>query len=167
MDIRIAKNEGDSISASRIYAMGWKAGYRGMLSEGLLASIPLDRWVDAFNENYITKRFELAILSADGEDVGAGAYGRSRDYEEDGTGEITSIYFLEKAWGKGYSRELMDFIIRRLNEAGFHRIHVWVLKENLRARRFYEKCGFTPTGREKRSSCGPEEVTNIEYIIIK
>lgn len=165
MDIRIAQNENDSKVASHIYAMSWKIGYRGIFSDELLLNIPLDFWVNTFNSNYATKRFEIAILRTDNEDIGAGGYGFSRDYCNENYGEITSIYFLEKAWGKGYSRLLMEFMIDKLKFMGCEKVHIWVLKENIRAQRFYEKCGFRNSGKEKLVTFKGESKIDIEYTL--
>lgn len=165
MEIRIAQNENDSKSASYIYAMSWKAGYKGIFSDSLLSGIPLDFWVGAFNGNYESHRFELAIMRTNEGDIRAGGYGFSRDYDDKGVGEVTSIYFLEKAWGKGYAKPLMDFMVNRLKDMGCAKIHVWVLKENMRAQRFYEKCGFLATGAEKNVSLKGEDKVNVEYML--
>lgn len=166
MDIRIAKNEEDSKAASRIYAMGWKAGYKKIFSEELLTEIPFDFWVDRFNSNYDTHRFEIAIINAEGKDIGAGGYGFSRDYDDSETGEVTSIYFLETAWGKGYSKKLMDFMIGELKKIGCKKVNIWVLKDNIRAQRFYEKYGFKRTGNEREITFKGESKMNIEYLFI-
>ena len=142
MEIRFGKNEADFGSASYLYAMGWKAGYKGIFSEALLSGIPLDFWVSAFRSFHESQRFQLAILSAQGEDLGAGAWGLSRDYDDPALGEVTSLYLLPKCWGKGYASALMDFMLDKLKEMGCRKAHVWVLTENRRAQRFYEKCGF-------------------------
>ena len=165
MEIRIAANESDSRAASAIYAMSWKCGYRGLFSDSLLDGIPLDFLVGAFNGNYETHRFAVAILRANGKDVVAGGYGLSRDYDDPACGEITSIYFLEEAWGKGYARLLMDFMIEKLKSAGCTKIHVWALRDNSRARRFYEKYGFTLSGNEKTVSFKGEEKMDVEYVL--
>ena len=165
MNIRIAENKNDALSASSIYAMSWKAGYKGIFSDQLLWDIPLDFWLKYFESNYETRRFEIAILSVDGKDVGAGGYGLSRDYQDDTWGEITSIYFLPEAWGKTLSKHLFDFMITELRRAGCSKIHVWVLRDNLRAQRFYEKCGFCKTGNEKSISFKGEQKVDIEYAI--
>ena len=165
MDIRIAKDENDSKAASYIYAMSWKAGYKGIFSEKLLADITVDFWVDAFNNNYDTQRFEVAIMNVNNEDIGAGGYGFSRDYSNDNIGEITSIYFLDQAWGKGYSQQLMNFMISRLRENSCKKIHIWGVKDNIRACRFYEKYGFECTGNEKEIAFKGENVITVEYII--
>ena len=94
MNIRIVNSDADCLSASRIYALSWRAGYRGILSDGFLDDIPLDRWAPFFRENLTTGRYAVAILSAEGRDVAAGGYGRSRDYDDPSWGEVTSIYAL-------------------------------------------------------------------------
>jgi len=163
MEIRIAANAEDALSASSIYAKSWKAGYRGMLSDALLDGIPLDFWVPAFTENFTSHRFEIAIICQNGLDIGAGGYGLSRDYEEADVGEITSIYFLPEAWGKSGAKQLFDFMIHELSAMQCGKVHLWTIKENARAQRFYEKCGFQKTGNEKGISFKGEEVTDIEY----
>jgi ribosomal protein S18 acetylase RimI-like enzyme len=165
MKIRIARNENDSISASRIYSLSWKAAYKGIFSDALLNNIPLDFWVSAFNGNYVTDRFEIAIMSSGRKDIGAGGYGRSRDHEDQYFGEITSVYFLEEAWGKGYAGQLMDFMIHRLKSNGFDKAHIWVLKENQRARRFYEKYGFSNTEAERTVTFKGESKAETEYVL--
>jgi Acetyltransferases, including N-acetylases of ribosomal proteins len=165
MVIRIAKNENDSIAASRIYALSWKSGYKGVFSDELLNDISLERWVNAFNSNYETHRFQIAIMNVDGEDIGAGGYGLSRDYDNPKIGEVTSIYFIDTAWGRGYSKILMNFMIDELRSKGCDKVHLWVVKDNIRAQRFYEKYGFIPTGKEKIITFKGESVIDIEYEI--
>ena len=163
MGIRITANAEDALSASSIYAKSWKASYRGMLSDALLDGIPLDFWVPAFTGNFSSHRFETAIIRENGLDIGAGGYGLSRDYEEADVGEITSIYFLPEAWGKGGAKQLLDFMIHELCAMQCRKVHLWTIQENARAQRFYEKCGFKKTGNEKVISFKGEEVTDIEY----
>lgn len=165
MNIRIAVDENDSKSASYIYAMSWKSGYKGIFSDALLNDLPLDFWVKYFNGNYQTHRFEIAIINDDEKDVGAGGYGLSRNYDDPCWGEITSIYFLEEVWGKGYSKTLMDFMINKLKETGCTKIHIWVLKDNIRAQRFYRKNGFKKTGNENTIEIKGESKIDVEYAL--
>ena len=164
MNIRIAKDEKDSIAASYIYAMSWKAAYKGIYSDHFLSEIPLDFWAENFNSNYTAHRFEVAIMNTGNKDVGAGEYGLSRDYADGSIGEITSIYFLQEAWGKGYSVQLMEFMVRNLKKMGCQKIHLWVLTENIRAQRFYEKYGFQRTGNEKQTTLKEKKIV-IEYAL--
>lgn len=163
MNIRIARNKSDLESASAIYALSWKSAYKDIFSDKLLREIPLDFWVEASN-NHNTNKMERCILNAEGEDIGAGGYGISRDYNGySELGEIASIYFLKKAWGKGYASILMQFMINELKNMGCTKIHLWVLEENKRAQRFYEKLGFTKTGKTKNFEFKGEKKITVEY----
>jgi len=163
INIRIGQNESDSASASRIYATSWKTAYRGMLSDVLLDEIPMDFWTPYFNANYETGRFTLVILSADGIDIGAAAYGLSRDTDDTAIGEITSIYLIPEAWGKGYAAPLMECLLDGLRGLGCKKAHLWTLQGNRRAQKFYGKCGFAPSGAEKEITLKGECVIDTEY----
>lgn len=49
----------------------------------------------------------------------------------------------------GIGQELMHALIKEAEEEGMKRIFLWVIKDNVNARSFYEKNGFTATGEEK------------------
>ena len=163
INIRTALCPGDSITASRIYARSWRVGYRGLLPDSVLSHIQDDTWVDKLNDNYITHRLELAILSLNGEDAGAASYGYARDIVDKTKGEIVSFYFLQPYWGSGCAGALMDHAIDRLRQIGCRRFRLWVLRENVRARRFYEKYGFSLSGREMLSEVKGTPATLYEY----
>ena len=57
-----------------------------------------------------------------------------------------ALYVLADYYGKGVAQQLMKAGLQQL--ANYPQICLWVLKENKRAIRFYEKCGFVPTGEE-------------------
>jgi ribosomal protein S18 acetylase RimI-like enzyme len=79
--------------------------------------------------------------------IGFVGYGQST--EEPEYGEIFALYVLSEYRGMGIGRRLMDAGLEKLKE--YPKIHVWLLKENRRAFRFYEKCGFQSDGTEKLS----------------
>lgn len=43
----------------------------------------------------------------------------------------------------------MEFAVSYAREIDYKRIILWVLEENYRARKFYEKCGFSFDGGKK------------------
>jgi predicted GNAT family N-acyltransferase len=53
-------------------------------------------------------------------------------------------------YGKGVAQKLMKAGLQQLTN--YPQVCLWVLKENKRAIRFYEKCGFVPNGEELISS---------------
>lgn len=66
-------------------------------------------------------------------------------------GSIYSIYLLEEYWGKGLATRLMDVVINILKEEGCKQISLWVYESNIRARKFYGKCGFIFDGNKRHS----------------
>ncbi len=163
MEIRLAASDADLRSASGIYAESWKAAYRGIFSDKLLGSIQGSRWVEPFRRGIEAKELQIAILSHDGEDFGAGGFCLSGGSPEAALGEVTSIYFLQCAWGAGYAKPLIDYMLDALRALGCTAAHVWVLRQNARACRFYEKCGFALTAAGMRISVDGEEQTCAEY----
>jgi GNAT superfamily N-acetyltransferase len=60
--------------------------------------------------------------------------------------ELYAIYVVPAHWSSGAGRALLTEAVERARSVGFARMSLWVLEENARARRFYERAGFTATG---------------------
>jgi RimJ/RimL family protein N-acetyltransferase len=54
--------------------------------------------------------------------------------------------------------------MRELSMLGFNHVLLWVLDENRRARRFYEKNGFIPTDEYLDNIIGGKTIREIMYI---
>ncbi len=62
---------------------------------------------------------------------------------------LDGLYVVPEWWGKGVAAELHDRALEIVRELGFTRCHLWVLEENARARRFYERRGWQGNGRTR------------------
>jgi GNAT superfamily N-acetyltransferase len=60
--------------------------------------------------------------------------------------ELYALYVHPAWWSTGTGRALMDRALARTAKAGYPSITLWVLEANARARRFYERAGFSPDG---------------------
>lgn len=65
-------------------------------------------------------------------------------------------------WGSGLARTAHDELLERLAGAGVGVARLRVFEENRRARRFYEKLGWSETGRRSNGSFPPHPVL-LEY----
>ncbi len=97
---------------------------------------PLDdvreRWANALGED------DARVLVADeGALVGAAL---ARPEWLDG------LYVVPASWGRGVGPSLHDEALRHVRELGSSEIHLWVLEDNWRARRFYERRGWRLNG---------------------
>lgn len=65
-------------------------------------------------------------------------------------------------WGSGLAGRAHDAVLDHLQAGGFTRSWLRVFEGNHRARRFYERRGWTPTGTTSRTSFPPHPVL-LEY----
>src|SRR6266571_6348428 len=66
------------------------------------------------------------------------------DGEDGRVAELYALYVRPAWWSTGTGRALMERVLARSGAAGYRFITLWVLRDNQRARRFYERAGFAP-----------------------
>jgi len=87
-----------------------------------------------------------ALVYVDENPVGVVSFGPSRHIEiAEDTIELWRMYILPEFWGTGAASEAMNWAFSEIKKIGYKRTILWVLEENTRAQRFYEKCGFIKT----------------------
>lgn len=123
-----------------VHAMSWKAAYSGIVPKEFLDIFTPKRRTEVFRKTFPTSKSEYYIAYVNNNPMGMLVIGKSQDDDaNENVCEIECIYLLPEYWSKGYGRQHMDFAIGRLKELSYRRVNLWVLAENLRARRFYEK----------------------------
>ena len=140
-----------------VHWSGWHEAYPGLVSADYLEKLTLEKC-----EQKAFQWRDNILVAKDGERVvGFVGFGSHGEAEPD-TGEVFALYILSDYYGTGLGRLLMDAALEQLP---YPRIVLWMVKGNGRALRFYEKCGFRLTGKEKRvSSVGAE---GIELMLLR
>lgn len=159
MEIRHIGQKDDRFAISRIYEESWKFAYKDIIPQSYLESIPTGHWVS----NLDKEEMSTLVLIEDDTFIGTSSYCKSRFSDFEDFGEIVSIYLLPQYMGKGYGKYLLDAAVRELAQLGFHDIFLWVLEDNLRARRFYEKAGFTLSQNYLDDNIGGKELREVLY----
>jgi GNAT superfamily N-acetyltransferase len=77
---------------------------------------------------------------------------------DDGAGELEDLHVVPSAWGTGVAQELLRSAVSALDDAGSSSPFLWVGEDNARARRFYEREGWTYDGTRERSSLEPMQL---------
>ena len=75
--------------------------------------------------------------------------GRVAGFVSTSEGELRGLYLLAEHHGSGWGRRLHDIGLERLHRLGSTVAHLWVLEANARARAFYERHGWEPTGERQ------------------
>ena len=138
----------DAEAIERIRVETWRATYRGLLPDGLIDQLQLN--VERRRERLrVAHPSELIFVAEEGADVVGYAFaGPERTHDREYPGEVYAIYVLPAAQGKGHGRALIRECARELAARGMTSLLIWVLRENLIGRGFYERLGGTPV-REK------------------
>lgn len=144
MEIEIRKMETDAEfrGKAHVHWATWHAAYTGLIDQSYLNKFTPEKCEE------IAYRWPDNILIAkDGERVlGFVGYDDGGEDAPD-TGEIFALYVLPEYWGTGVGQRLFNAGTERLK--AYRKLALWVLKDNARAIRFYEKNGFRKTGEEK------------------
>ena len=160
MIIRHITENDDYAAVSDIYEQSWRYAYKGIIPQDYLDSIPHGRWVGGINSG----RTDIGAFDG-GRLIGTASFCRSRWEKFRDCGEIVSIYLLPEYIGRGAGSALMERCVSELKEQGWSSILLWVLEDNVRARRFYEKHGFTATGEVMENNIGGRELREVMYIL--
>ena len=161
IEIRPARPD-DADAVARAHVDAWRVGYRGLFPDEFLDSAEFeatrfDRWRSGAWANLDGSRLFVPVL--DGRVVGFGHAGPERvepACDASGSelpapvaaerGEVYGFYVHPSAWGSGVATPLMASCTESLVQVGFPTAVLWVLRDNPRARRFYERVGWSLSG---------------------
>jgi len=143
----------DAEGLADLHVRAWQVAYRGMIPDSYLDSLPIEiesrteRWRMRIAQPDPTELVTL-VAEIDGSLVGWVTAGENRDDDvtDENTGEIWGIYVDPEHWRRRVGSVLMERAIEELATAGYTEATLWVLEENRRARRFYERWGWRPDG---------------------
>ena len=128
-----------------VHWKAWHEAYPGLVDQGYLEDMTLEKC----EKIAYSWPGNLIVAKDNGRVIGFVGYGDCGN-ETPNTGEIFALYVLAEYYGKGVAQKLMKAGLQQL--MNYPQVCLWVLKENKRAIRFYEKCGFVPNGEELISS---------------
>ncbi len=163
MEVRPARPE-DAAAIAAVHVRTWQAAYDHVFGAERLAVLDeqLPRRVERW-EQLLRDEGGVWVAEEEGRIVGFVGWGVSRD--EAGEGELYSIYVLPEAWGSGAGPALMA-VAREELLAAYPVSILWVLDDNPRARRFYEREGWVADGGRKTDTFLGVEVTEVRYRLV-
>ena len=150
----------DAAAVADVHVRTWEAAYEHVFGADRLAEIDVARR-RAIAEQAIASG-GVAVAEDDGRIVGFVSVGPSTDV--DGEGELYAIYVLPEAWGSGAGHRLME-AGKELLRASYTDATLYVLDDNPRARRFYEREGWALDGTTKTGEFLGLPVAEVRYRI--
>ncbi|MGI5140238.1 MULTISPECIES: N-acetyltransferase family protein [unclassified Streptomyces] len=155
----------DAVSAVRV--SGWRAAYAGIVPQSYLDAMSVKE--DAAQRREWFKaagnQVENLVATDVGTVTGWAAMGlRLGDPDGGATGELYALYVRPDRIGTGMGRRLMEAVRSLADELGFRRLELWVLADNVRALRFYERAGFSPDGAERVEEYDGVPLRDVRYV---
>lgn len=148
--VRPARLE-DGEAFTRAHEAAWDAALAPIAGRRLNELVPFEERVQRFRDGLAKTGTDASVLVAEseGEVVGEGVRVGS---------ELRDLYVVPEAWGTCASRALMDEVLAEIRASGATEATLWVVEANARARRFYEREGWEPTGETRATPLGPVEL---------
>jgi GNAT superfamily N-acetyltransferase len=145
----------DAEAVAGVHVRTWQAAYADVFPAERLSELSVERRAGQWRDR------PPLVAERDGVVVGFVSVGASRD--DDGCGELFAIYVDPDHWGTGVGRELVEAGEERLRELGHTEAILWVLDDNPRARRFYERAGWYHDGATRPIEIFGIEVPEVRY----
>ena len=166
---------GSAAHAAQIAAVQretWFAAYEGVIAPEVIDRVTVPDDGARIRQSFRTRPWQRMLVAVDpgagdpgagdpdaGGIVGYASFGPETDVlnapwphplTADGEGgrvaELYALYVRPAWWSTGTGRALMEKVLARSAAAGYRSITLWVLRDNQRARRFYDRAGFAPDG---------------------
>lgn len=159
MGFSIRKAEkGDEVSLAHIQTESWKAAFKGILEDEILDKCTeMEPTIRMYKKLLDADKGNGYILEVDGRPHCIAWWDRSRTESVSEYAELICIHSLQDKWRKGYGSKMLNRVLHDMKEEGYDRGMLWVFRENIRARKFYEANGFVTHGMVKPGIC-PEEI---------
>jgi len=161
----------DASSIAEIHIRSWQWAYRGLIPDDYL-----DHLSAMLNTRAEEHRVQLArnvpqrrwwVIEEASRIVGFAITGPSNDPDvPPTTAMIYALYLAPDRAGKGVGRSLFAHAVAGLQRRAYTQATLWVLENNLRARRFYEAAGWTPDGARKTEEMPGAQLHEVRYHII-
>ncbi len=160
-EIRLATLD-DAKYCADIHAESWLFAYSDFVTKEIIDKHNA-KWPFIWNKMLTNNIDSHYVILFDEVIIGFLTISVPRDDDlEEAFYEIVGLYLSPKHIGLGFGKQTMDWIKKEIKSRGYNNISLWVLEENNRARRFYEKTGFRGDGKTKQS--GLADTLEVRYL---
>lgn len=150
----------DAAGIANVDVVSRQTAYRSFLPTAHLDGLSVSDTTTAWQgELQSASQYHIAVAVADRTVVGFVRAGLN-DKQRAG---ITHLFVLPEYWGTGVGEVLMDKAMEILVELKVSTASLWAFTDNPRARRFYERLGWTLDGRTYLMNIDGEEAELVCY----
>ncbi len=153
----------DAYDVARAQVRSWQWAYRGLIAQDFLDGLEPETWAGRYAFGHMGIGLPSTLVAVDGPTIcGLTATGLCRDDDLPSFGELMALYVDPAYVGTGVGRTLIAAARERLR-AFSTQAALWVLDGNARARRFYERDGWSYDGTRRTRTYGDSPVQEVRY----
>jgi len=158
-----ASSAADAAQVAAVQREGWFAAYEGIIPAQIIDRVTAPDDGARVRQSFRTRPWQRMLVAVAAREVAPGIVGYASfgpeteatapwpppltpDGEEGRVAELYALYVRPAWWSTGTGRALMERVLAGTTRAGYLSLTLWVLRDNGRARRFYERAGFAPDG---------------------
>ena len=155
----------DAAGLARVHIDAWRSAYVGIMPDAYLAELDEARFARGW-ERAIDEGVSTALIGTiDGVVRGFATFGVARDDEPVEAAQLYGFNLHPIAFGSGLAIALHGAALDALGAAGHTGVYLWVAEANPRARRFYEREGWTADGGVKIEEFGGRPLREVRYTV--
>ncbi|MBL8683016.1 MAG: GNAT family N-acetyltransferase [Myxococcales bacterium] len=155
----------DALAIATAHVRAWQTAYRSIMPDPFLDALRIEdrvaRWRSILAGPLAVPGNWNGVVALDDRVVGFCTAGDSRD--DPAMSELWGINVDPDAFGTGAGQALLDATHTELDKRSQPVAMLWVVRENARARRFYERNGWSADGATKTQDFGGQPVTELRY----
>ena len=141
----------------------WRATYAGVMPQAFLDAMEIDEHEQIWRGYIADERTATFVAEQEHRVIGFVNVGPC--WQEEAPGELYAIYVRPGAWDTGAGLALMDAGVAWLAEH-YSEAVLWVAEDNPRARRFYERYGWTPETTRMAEVAPGATVSEVLYRLV-
>jgi ribosomal protein S18 acetylase RimI-like enzyme len=153
----------DAEELARVHVTSWRETYRGLLADAFLARMSEPGFTRRFRRALTNPGSGITLAAADRYGLVGYAQGGPSRRDTAGEAEIATLYVLRQAQGQGLGKRLMSETARALAANGATSLMISVLRDNIRARGFYEHLAGEPETARQEPGPGGRLLYEVAY----
>ncbi len=127
---------------ARVHVLSWQQTYAGLVPQDYLDNLSIsareESWRRVFRSH---QESAVQIAYHDYDAIGFISFGKARDKDKEGQGEIYAVYVLKENWGEGIGYMLFKIAKDGFLRQGITSAYLWSLEGNQRALQAYKRWG--------------------------
>jgi ribosomal protein S18 acetylase RimI-like enzyme len=156
----------DAAGIAQVHTDGWQRAHEGVVPPEYIACKGVRGRADFWREELRLASADRApwVALLDDQIIGFASGGMARDHEaEHGTGEIYQLFVAPECWERGIRTNLMEHVVRDLQQRHFDHAIFWILAADSTMRAFAEYVGWKTDGTNRLEDCFGALVEEVRY----